>query len=148
MSAVCVNLGRMEEAEERLEEVLDDFPDDVEAHNDLGYLWADENKHLSRALNMISLAVAAEPDNRAFRDSLGWIYYRLGRYGKAAAELEKALDEKEPDGTVLDHLGEAYIKAGRTDKARDAWRRAIAAYKKDKEPEKAAKIERKREKVK
>jgi tetratricopeptide (TPR) repeat protein len=140
LSAVCVALGRIDEAEERLEEVLDDYPDDVEAHNDLGYLWADENKHLSRALKMISLAVAAEPDNRAFRDSLGWVYYRLGRYGEAAAELEKAIDKKQPDGTVLDHLGEAYRKLGKTEKARDVWRRAIAAYDKDKEPEKARKV--------
>ncbi len=111
LSAACVNLGRLDEAEERLEEVLDDYPDDVEADNDLGFLWADENKHLPRALKMISLAVAAEPDNRAYRDSLGWVYYRLGRYAEAVAELEKAVDEKQPDGTVLDHLGDACSKA-------------------------------------
>lgn len=148
LSAVCVSLGRMDEAEERLEEVLDDYPDDVEADNDLGFLWADENEHLARALKMISLAVAAEPDNLAFRDSLGWVYYRLGRYREAAAELEKAVDKKQPDGTVLDHLGEAYLKAGKTEKARAAWRRAIAAYEKDKEPEKAEKVDLKLSKAK
>lgn len=89
---------------------------------------------------MISLAVAAEPDNRAFRDSLGWVYYRLGRYAAAAAELEKAVDEKQPDGTVLDHLGDAYRKAGKVEKAIAAWQQAKAAYEKDKEPEKARKV--------
>jgi tetratricopeptide (TPR) repeat protein len=143
LSGVCVAVGRMDEAEERLEEVLDEFPDDVEAENDLGFLWADQNKHLQRALTMVRAAVAAQPDNRAYRDSLGWVYYRLGRYGAAIVELEKALDEKQPDGTILDHLGDAYQKAGKMDRAVAAWRRAKAAYEKDKEPEKARKVDQK-----
>jgi hypothetical protein len=49
--------------------------DDAGADNDLGFLWADANKHLDRALKMIVTAVAAEPENRAYRDSLGWVYY-------------------------------------------------------------------------
>ena len=74
ISALCVVQGRLDEAEEWLQQVLDEYPDDVEANNDLGFLWADENKHLDRALKMIVAAIAAEPENRAYRDSLGWIY--------------------------------------------------------------------------
>jgi tetratricopeptide (TPR) repeat protein len=143
LSGVCVALGRLDEAEQRLEEVLDDFPDDVEADNDLGFLWADRNVHLARALAMIRVAIAAEPDNRAYRDSLGWVYYRLGRFGEAVKELEKAIDEKQPDGTVLDHLGDAYQKVGNTAKALATWHRSVEALKKDKEPEKAPKVEQK-----
>ncbi len=123
MSALCVVQGRMDEAEEWLQQVLDEYPDDVGANNDLGFLWADENKHLDRALKMIAAAVAAEPENRAYRDSLGWVFYRLGRFPEAVAELEKAVDEKQPDGTVLDHLGDAYEKLGR----RKPGRRGLAA---------------------
>ena len=148
LSGVCVALNRLDEAEQRLEEVLDDFPDDVEADNDLGFLWADRNVHLARALTMISAAIAAEPDNRAYRDSLGWVYYRLGRYPDAVTELEKAIDEKQPDGTVLDHLGDAYRKVGNTSKALATWRRSIEALKKDKEAEKARKVDEKMMKVK
>ena len=116
-----------------MQQVLDEYPDDVGANNDLGFLWADENKHLDRALKMIVAAVAAEPENRAYRDSLGWVFYRLGRFPEAVAELEKAVDEKQPDGTILDHLGDAYEKLGRHGKAVAAWQRAKAAYEKDKE---------------
>ncbi len=137
MSALCVALGRLDEAEELLEQVLDEYPDDVGANNDLGFLWADENKHLDRALKMIVAAIAAEPENRAYRDSLGWVYYRLGRLPEAVAELEKAVAEKQPDATILDHLGDAYEKLGRHDKALAAWQRAKTAYEKDKETEKA-----------
>ena len=143
MSALCVVRGRLDEAEEWLEQVLDDYPDDVGANNDLGYLWADRNRHLGRALKMIAAAVAAEPENRAYRDSLGWVLYRLGRFEEAVAELEKAVDEKQPDGTVLDHLGDACEKLGRRDKALAAWQRAKTALEKDKEPEKAGKVKEK-----
>jgi tetratricopeptide (TPR) repeat protein len=139
--------GRLAEAEEWLQQVLDEYPDDIEADNDLGFLWADENTHLQRASKMIAVAIAAEPKNRAYRDSLGWVYYRKGRFAEAVVELEKAVDEKQPDATVLDHLGDAYEKLGRHDKALAAWQRAVAAYEKDKEREKAGKVAEKLKKT-
>ena len=140
MSALCAIQGRQDEAEEWLQQVLDEYPDDVGANNDLGYLWADQNKHLERAVKMVAAAVAAEPENRAYRDSLGWVYYRLGRLPEAVAELEKAIDEKQPDGTILDHLGDVYEKLGRHGQATATWKRAAEALEKDKETEKAVKV--------
>jgi tetratricopeptide (TPR) repeat protein len=132
------------QAEEWLQQVLDEFPDDVGASNDLGYLWADQGKHLQRALNMIQHAVDVEPQNAAYRDSLGWVYYRLGRYPEAVAELQKAAAaEEEPDPLILDHLGDAHLKANQPAKAKRAWRAAIEAFKKQKEPQKAQEVERK-----
>ena len=142
LSALCVLKHRVPEAEEWLQQVLDEFPDDAGAVNDLGYLWADQGVHLQRALKMIRHAVAAEPDNAAYRDSLGWVYYRLGRYQEAVAELEKAA-AKEPAARVFDHLGDAQLKAGHPDKAADAWRRGRRAYRKDKEAQKAEEMEKK-----
>ena len=78
LSTLCVVEHRVAEAVEWLEQVLDEFPDDSGALNDLGYLWADENQHLERAHRMIERAVEAEPENAAYRDSLGWVLYRKG----------------------------------------------------------------------
>jgi tetratricopeptide (TPR) repeat protein len=142
LSGLCVLQERMPEAEEWLQQVLDEFPDDPGASNDLGYLWADQGVHLQRALKMIRLAVAAEPDNAAYRDSLGWIYYHTGRYAEAVAELQKAA-AKEPAAEVLDHLGDAQLKAGHRDQAVDAWQRAARAFRKDKEEQKAKAVEKK-----
>jgi tetratricopeptide (TPR) repeat protein len=142
LSNLCVLAKQLPAAEEWLEQVLDEFPDDVSASNDLGYLWADQNKHLQRALKMIQVAVAAEPDNAAYRDSLGWVYYRLGRAQEAVQELEKAA-AKEADPTLLDHLGEAHWKAAQADKARAAWRRAAEAFRKEKDEPKAKEMEQK-----
>ncbi len=108
LSNLAVIRGDLPRAEEWLEQVLDEFPDDEGALNDLGYLWADQNKELQRAKRMIEKAVKAEPDNMAYRDSLGWVLFRLGQFPEAVAQLEKAAADKKPDGTVFDHLGDAY----------------------------------------
>jgi tetratricopeptide (TPR) repeat protein len=142
LSNLAVIRGDQPAAEEWLEQVLDEFPDDPSALNDLGYLWADAGRRLHRAEEMIRKALESEPDNAAYRDSLGWVLYRLGRTAEAVAELEKAAAQ-EPDPTVLDHLGDAYRKAGQADKAKEAWRRAAEAHRKAGEPEKAGPIEKK-----
>ncbi|MGC3968242.1 MAG: hypothetical protein QM775_12985 [Pirellulales bacterium] len=126
--------------------------------NDLGYLWADEGKNLGRALEMVQKAVAAEPENRAYRDSLGWVYFKLGRFAEAVAELELAIkpehskagdsksDDKkadEPDGVILDHLGDAYAALGRKVDAVQVWRRAEASFAKEDDQEKLAAVRKK-----
>jgi len=147
LSALYVEKDDFAEAEEWLEQVLDEFPGDVGASNDLGYLWADGNKNLHRAVKMTRLAVDAEPENVAYRDSLGWVYYRLGRFDEAVAELEKTVEqlEKKDDlpgnAVIFDHLGDAYLKAGKSEKAKDAWRRAIELFNEEEEPEKAKQVE-------
>jgi len=143
LSNLAVLKGDLPGAEEWLEQVLDEFPDDDGAMNDLGYLWADQNKNLERAKRMIETAVKAEPDNAAYRDSLGWVLLRLGKYPEAIAELEKAAADKKPDGTVLDHLGDAYQKINRRDKAVETWRKAAAVLRQEKETDKATAVEKK-----
>ncbi len=124
------------QAVEWLEQVLDEFPDDPGANNDLGYLWADQNLHLHRAEKMTQLAVAAEPDNFAYRDSLGWALFRLGHYAEALTQLQKAVDKDEPDGEVLAHIAEVRAKLGQDAEAKAAWTRAAEAFKKAGEKEK------------
>lgn len=145
LSNIAVLQGDMPKAEEWLEEVLDEFPEDDGAMNDLGYLWADDGKHLERAHEMIQAAVAADPKNMAYRDSLGWVLFRLGKYPEAVAELQVAASMPDPDGVILDHLAEAQWHAGQKAEALESWKRALAAHEKASEPEKAAQI---REKIK
>jgi len=120
--------GNPTQAKEWLEQVLDEFPEDISALNDLGFLWADEGIKLERALKMIRKANEAEPDNAAYRDSLGWVLYKLERYEESLVEMRKAAETGEPDGVILDHLGDVYLKLDRLDEARDAWRRALELY--------------------
>ncbi len=146
LSALYVEKEDLASAEEWLEEVLDEFPGDIGASNDLGYLWADGNKHLHRALKMTRLAVDAEPENVAYRDSLGWAYYRLGRFDEAVAELEKAVellneDQSPGNAVIFDHLGDAHLEANQPEKAKRAWRRAVELFNEEEKPKKAKKVE-------
>lgn len=143
LSNIAVVKNDLAQAEEWLEQVLDEYPDDISAKNDLGYLWADQGKHLERALQMVQDAVAAEPENAAYRDSLGWVYYRLGRFDEAVAELKKAVEVEEPDGVILEHLGDAYQAAGQAEPARETWRRALEHFEKHNEADKAQRTKEK-----
>ncbi|MBL9094576.1 MAG: tetratricopeptide repeat protein, partial [Planctomycetaceae bacterium] len=147
LSNIYVMLDDVGRAEQPLEEILDEFPDDVGALNDLGYIWADQNKNLGKSLEMVLKAVAKEPNNRAYRDSLGWVYYRLGRFPEAVVELELAVKgasgDEEPDGVILDHLGDALAGAGRVEEARKAWRRAEAFFAKADDKTKLAAVKKK-----
>ncbi|HEV3138841.1 MAG TPA: tetratricopeptide repeat protein [Pirellulales bacterium] len=140
LSNVCVIEAKLSESEEWLEQVLDEFPEDIGALNDLGYVWADSGKHLERALQMIQRAVGQEPKNMAYRDSLGWVLFRLGRLPEAIAELKAAAAVEEPDGVILDHLGEVLQKSGDTAAAIDAWTRAMQSLEKHGDTEKAKPI--------
>jgi tetratricopeptide (TPR) repeat protein len=136
LSNICVIQKNLPQAEEWLEQVLDEYPENISALNDLGYLWADQGKNLERALGMIQRAVGDEPENAAYRDSLGWALYRLGRFDEAVVELKKALEGDDPDGVILDHLGDVYVAQGKLNEARDAWQKAIDAFTKHKEQDK------------
>ena len=87
--------------------------------------------------------VPSGPDNIAYRDSLGWVFYRLGRFGEAMAELEKAAAGDDPDAVILDHLGDAYLKANQVEKAKNAWERAVKAFRKAGQTKDAQKVESK-----
>lgn len=145
LSNIDVLRGDMPAAEEWLEQILDEFPEDAGAKNDLGYLWADQNKHLRRAEQMIRYALAQQPDNHAYLDSLGWVLYRQGKYEEALTWLEKAAAGEKPDGVILDHLGDAYAKNNQPEKARQAWQRAAEALEASGEADKADQV---REKLK
>jgi tetratricopeptide (TPR) repeat protein len=125
LSTIDALQDRNLEAEQWLQEVLDEFPEDIGALNDLGYLWVDQGMHLQRSLRMIQQAVEAEPENAAYRDSLGWALYQLQRYDEAVQELRRAAAAEPPDGLILDHLGDALLKTKQTQQAIDTWQRAV-----------------------
>jgi nucleoid-associated protein YgaU len=83
------------------------------------------NRNLDEGLNMIRRAVELRPDDGYIVDSLGWAYFRLGRFAEASTELERAAELKAGDVTVNDHLGDVYWHTGRKLEARYQWQRAI-----------------------
>ncbi|WP_208979106.1 tetratricopeptide repeat protein [Stappia stellulata] len=98
--------------------------------NYLGYSLVDRGLKLDEALDMIRKAVELRPRDGYIVDSLGWAYYKLGRYEEAVVELEKAVALRPEDPIINDHLGDAYWKVDRRLEARFQWNHA-----RDLEPE-------------
>jgi tetratricopeptide (TPR) repeat protein len=113
-------------AEKYFRQALALAPDFAEALNYLGYMWAERGENLVEAQTMIEKALKLEPDNGAFLDSMAWVLYQQGKVKEALPWMEKALQHtREPDPTLYDHLGDVYWKLGKTEQARDAWRKSL-----------------------
>ncbi len=114
-----------EKAEADMLKALELQPEQPMVLNYLGYTWVDMNRNIDRATDMIKRAVALRPNDGAIVDSLGWAYYRVGRYDEAVTHLERAVELKGSDPVITDHLGDAYWKVGRRAEAQFQWRRAL-----------------------
>lgn len=113
-------------AEGDLKHALELSPDQPQVLNYLGYSWVDQGRHLPDALAMLEKARSLSPFDGYIVDSVGWAYYRLGRYKDAVKALENAVQLVPGDPTVNEHLGDAYWKVGRKLDARFQWSHALA----------------------
>jgi tetratricopeptide (TPR) repeat protein len=100
-------------------------PDQPELLNYLAYSWVDQGRRVNDALAMLEKARSLRPYDGYIVDSVGWAYYRLGRYDDAAQTLEAAVLLVPGDPTINDHLGDALWKAGRKMEARYQWDHAL-----------------------
>ena len=119
---------RYTDAEEQFKKVLASDPEHASTLNYLGYMLADQNMKLEEALGYIKRAVDLDPANGAYLDSLGWAYFRLGKYELAEDNLMKASQKINTDPTVHDHLGDLYQKTGRLKLAASNWERALTEW--------------------
>jgi Flp pilus assembly protein TadD len=117
--------GRFTEAEVELREAIRLDPRSAEALNYLGYSLADRGERLDEALELIRGALAIDPWNGAYLDSLGWVYLKSGRLEDARDPLERAAREFPKDATVIEHLGDYYDRTGDAARAKTFWKRAL-----------------------
>lgn len=110
-----------------LEELVRLKPDDAHVLNFYGYLLADQGWELQRAEALITRALAQEPDNPAYLDSLGWVWYRLGRYDDALGKLVDASNRLQDDPTILEHLADVLVALQRHAQALPVYERALVA---------------------
>ncbi|MGA3260404.1 MAG: tetratricopeptide repeat protein [Bryobacteraceae bacterium] len=137
---------QFDQSEAAFRKVLELNPKNAGALNYLGYMLADRNVRLEEAYDLIKRAVDLEPDNGAYLDSLGWVYFRQGKLDDARGLLERAL-ERMPDPTVRDHLGDVYLKLGKTKEAIAQWQDSLREFQKaaqqEADPEEMASVNRK-----
>jgi tetratricopeptide (TPR) repeat protein len=126
--------GQFAEAERVFQELLRMRPNDAAAQNYLGYMWADRGENLDKAHELLEKAVGRDPRNGAYLDSLGWVYFRLGKLDAAQQSLTEAHRRDPDDPTIEEHLGDLSEKQGNFARAIRHWERALTL--KHEEPEK------------
>lgn len=115
-------------AEAEFRKLIEADPDNAGALNYLGYMMADRGVRLQEALQLITKALDLDPGNGAYLDSLGWVYYHLGRYDEAEEQLRLALEKAPRDATIHDHLGDTYYKQGKLKEAISQWEVALKEW--------------------
>ena len=117
--------------------------DHADASNYLGYMLAERGERLTEAKKLIERALKIDPENGAYLDSLGWVYYQLKQYENAARWLDRALTVEEetlrqtnPNSPIVDglrenlaviheHAGDTAHKMGDFSRASHHYERAI-----------------------
>lgn len=107
-----------------LRKVLLIDPDHTDSQNALGYTLADLNRNLPEALELITTAYEKDPENIAFLDSMGWVYYRLGDLDLARKYISRSY-KTSPEAEIAAHYGEILWQLGDKDEAIEVWRKAL-----------------------
>jgi tetratricopeptide (TPR) repeat protein len=115
-------------AEAEFRKVLELNPDNGSALNYFGYMLADRNVRLTEAHDMIQKALNHDPNNGAYLDSLGWVYFRMNKLDEAERALRRSLELMSKDPTVHDHLGDVYFRAGKIREAIAQWQNSLKEW--------------------
>ncbi len=102
-----------------------DFKAYVDALNYRAYMQAERGLELDLSLRQIEEALAVHPDSAAFIDTRGWIYYQMGRFEEAKADIQRALELIPDDPTITDHMGDVEAKLGRLPEATAWWKKSF-----------------------
>jgi tetratricopeptide (TPR) repeat protein len=147
MGAIYERQKKYDQAEEQFQEVLKQNPQFAPALNYLGYMLADRGVRLDEALSLINRALAEDPNNPAYQDSLGWVYFKQDKFPEAEEMLRKAISRDAHDPTILSHLGDVYAKTGQDSLAEAQWKKSLEEWGRvlpgNLEPDKVSEIQEK-----
>ena len=120
-------IGNIDAMEVDLRAVLSLDANNATTLNALGYTLTIHTTRYAEAAELIERALTLSPGEPAILDSLGWVYFKLGRNNQAIDLLQQAYD-KFPDPEVAAHLGEALWSTGKRDAARVIWRGSLERH--------------------
>ena len=102
-------LNYWNESDSLYEGLIASDTNDVQALNNYSYSLVERNIHLNKALEMAKKAIELEPDNAAYLDTIGWIYYKMDNIDKALLFIRKSVELDNNNPIVLEHLGDVLI---------------------------------------
>ena len=101
------------------------YPENDLLMNNYAYSLAERDVRLEYALELAKKAIEAQPDRGAYLDTIGWIYYKLGKYNLALTYISRSVENRENSAVVVEHLGDVYFKLGDLNQADRYWRQAL-----------------------
>jgi tetratricopeptide (TPR) repeat protein len=125
MGAIFERQKKYDQAEEEFRKVLNVNPRNSSTLNYYGYMLADRGIRLEEATDLIKRALADDPNNAAYQDSLGWAYFKQNKLDEAEGFLRKAATRESHDPTILSHLGDVYAKMGKDSLAESQWQKSL-----------------------
>jgi tetratricopeptide (TPR) repeat protein len=126
LGAVFDKQKKFADAESAFRQVLLKEPDNAPALNYIGYMLAERGERLNESVDLLKKALALEPENGSYLDSLGWAYYKAEKLDLARENLERAADQLKANSVIQDHYGDVLFKLSRFDEAIAAWTRALS----------------------
>ncbi|MBL7115079.1 MAG: tetratricopeptide repeat protein [Kiritimatiellae bacterium] len=124
-ASACEELNRHDDMENLLLECIKLYPEEVESLNYLAYTWALQARRLDEALDLVNRALKKDPDNGAYIDTRGWVYFQQRQYNKALEDLLRANTLVKGDPTILDHIGDTYQSLGNSSEAIKYWLQSL-----------------------
>jgi len=113
------------ESEAVFRQLINKDPENAAALNYLGYMLAERGERLDESVDYINRALALDPDNGSYLDSIGWAYYKDGKLDLALDHLKRAADMLLTNSVVQDHYADVLFRLGRFDDAIAAWNKAL-----------------------
>ena len=121
---VAEKLGRYDDMERLLRQLMKKKPDYQHAYNALGFSLAERGQRLPEAKQLIQKALEYAPGDPFISDSLGWVEFRMGNRTEALRILQTSFKER-PDPEIAAHLGEVLWTVGQRDQAQSIWREGL-----------------------
>ncbi len=150
--AMFEKMKKIDLAEAEFRKILEVNPESAPTLNYLGYMLADRNVKLTEALELVTKALDMDPNNGAYLDSIGWVYFKLNRLPEAEENLRQALLRTPRDATVHDHMGDVLLRESKVKEAIAQWQLSLQEFEAgapgDAEPGDIAKVRAKLENAK
>ncbi len=125
LGAIFEQQARYADAEQAFRAALERDPLDHQTLNYLGYMLADRGERLNESVALIQRALASDPHNGSYLDSLGWAYFKLEEWELAETYLRQASEQLSQNSVIQDHFGDLLFRRGRYVEAVEAWERAL-----------------------
>lgn len=119
------SLEHFDQADEAYEQSLSLDPDNEVALNNYAFYLAEREEQLEEAKEMATRAHEINPENPAYMDTVGWVYFKLGDYENAQKYIKTAIETGDASAEVMEHMGDVYDKMGKPDQALYWWQKSL-----------------------